>query len=96
MRLIDKLSPGRGDAVRPPNDPELGVTGVVRLPIAEGSAKIRSDLPAESELDAGWDVWTGTVPVSLGTGTPRAARPERALPTPALPAWLKGRQGGWQ
>ena len=41
LRLIDKLSPGRAEMVRPPDANELAATGVVRLPITEGSAKIR-------------------------------------------------------
>ena len=89
MRLIDKLSPGRAGMVRPPNDRELAVTGVVRLAITEGSAKVRSGAPTESDLDSTWNVWTGTVPVTMAAGTPVAGDSNAALPIPALPNWLR-------
>jgi len=88
MQLIDKLSPGRSSTVRPPNQQELAATGVVRLEIAEGSAKIRTSPPSEVEMDKGWTVWTGTVPIAPAAGTPITAAGESEAP--ALPAWLGG------
>ncbi len=70
LQLVDKLSPGRSLLVRPPDDKELAATGVVRLAIDEGAAKVRTGPPAEVEKDAGWQVWTGTVPVSVRAGAP--------------------------
>ena len=86
MQLIDKLSPGRSSTVRPPNQQELAATGVVRLEIAEGSAKIRTSPPSEVAIDKGWTAWTGTVPIAPVAGTPIAATGESGAP--ALPSWL--------
>lgn len=88
MRLIDKLSPGRSSAVRPPDPQELAATGVVRLAITEGSAKIRSSPPSEVAKDEGWTVWTGTIPLILLAGAPVAATGEPNAPEPELPSWL--------
>jgi uncharacterized protein len=41
LRLVDRLSPGRSELVRPPDAKELAATGVVRIKISEGAAKIR-------------------------------------------------------
>ncbi len=54
LRLVDKMSPGRGDVVRPPDGKDPAATGVVRLAIAEGA----------------WPAWAGTVPVALRAEAP--------------------------
>lgn len=89
LRLIDKLSPGRAGMVRPPSDNELAATGVVRLAIAEGSAKIRSAPPTETEQDRSWPVWAGTVPLSLRAEAPLPMDDATGLAAPKLPLWLK-------
>src|SRR5262245_23333885 len=40
--LIERMSPGRWTQVRPPNTRELRATMVLRLPITEASAKLRT------------------------------------------------------
>ena len=87
LALVDKLSPGRSSLVRPPDDGELAATAVVRLAIDEGSAKIRSEPPAEIDKDRPWTPWTGTVPLALRAGPLRPVAGDEA-PPPALPSWL--------
>jgi uncharacterized protein len=88
--LIDKLSPGRSAVVRPPDEKELGATGVVRLAITEGTAKIRSAPPAEVEKDASWEVWTGVAPLAVRVGPHQPTDETTTLPAPRLPDWLTG------
>ncbi|WP_096700977.1 pyridoxamine 5'-phosphate oxidase family protein [Magnetospirillum sp. 15-1] len=70
--LIEKLAPGRYPQVRPPSLKELAATRLLALPIAEGSAKVRSGPPVDDEDDMGWPVWAGVVPVRLERGKPIA------------------------
>lgn len=89
LRLVDKLSPGRSALVRPPDDKELAATGVVRLRVEEGAAKMRSGPPGEVDKDAGWEVWTGTVPVTTRAGAPVPAAGAAGHPPPPLRPWLE-------
>ncbi len=89
LRLVDRLSPGRSGLVRPPDDKELAATGVVRLRIDEGAAKVRSAPPVEVDKDAGWQGWTGVVPVAVRAGTPRPAESGTGHPPPPLWPWLR-------
>jgi hypothetical protein len=62
--FFDHLYPGRWDAVRPPTPAELRATLVVRLPLAEVSAKRRSGPPLDDEADYALPVWAGVAPVA--------------------------------
>ena len=95
FKLVDRLSPGRSNLVRPPDDKELGATGVVRIAIEEGAAKMRREPPAEVEKDAGWAVWAGVVPVAMRAGEPVAAGGGDAdgLSPPRLWPWLQEGNG---
>jgi nitroimidazol reductase NimA-like FMN-containing flavoprotein (pyridoxamine 5'-phosphate oxidase superfamily) len=68
--LVEHVAPGRWDSVRIPTDDEITRTLVLRLPITEGSAKIRTGPPIDDEADYGWPVWAGVVPLVLTAGTP--------------------------
>lgn len=68
--LVEHVVPGRYAGVRPPTDDEIAGTLVLRLPIDEGSAKIRSGPPIDDEADYAWPVWAGVVPLALQPGTP--------------------------
>ncbi len=66
LRVISEhLAPGRWDEVRAPNDQELKLTAVLRLEIAEASAKIRTGGPIDDEEDLTLPVWAGVLPCSL-------------------------------
>ncbi|HVC69061.1 MAG TPA: pyridoxamine 5'-phosphate oxidase family protein [Acidimicrobiales bacterium] len=68
--IVDHITPGRWDEARPPTKAELRKTAVLRMPIAEASAKIRSAGPADDLDDLGLPVWAGVVPVMSHFGQP--------------------------
>jgi nitroimidazol reductase NimA-like FMN-containing flavoprotein (pyridoxamine 5'-phosphate oxidase superfamily) len=63
--FTEHLIKGRWDEVRQPNSKELKATTVLRLPINEASAKIRSGDPIDDEEDMHLDVWAGVIPLQL-------------------------------
>lgn len=75
--LIEHVVGGRGADVRPPTDNELRATLVLRLPIAEASAKVRTGPPLDDEADYARPGWAGVLPLSLTPGLP--------VPDPRLP-----------
>ncbi len=68
--FTERLLPGRWADVRWPTRKELKATTVLKLPIAEGSAKVRTGPPIDDEPDYALDVWAGVVPLSLVKGEP--------------------------
>jgi len=68
--FLDHSMPGRFDDVRPPNREETLRTMVLRFPITEASAKIRTGLPIDDEEDYALDVWAGVLPLRLEAGKP--------------------------
>lgn len=71
--LVDKLSPARTKACRPPNDKELLATKVIAVPIVEASAKIRTGPPIDDAEDMSSPYWAGVLPMQLARGIPRTA-----------------------
>jgi len=63
--IVEHVAPGRWAQVRPPNERELKATMVLRLPIAEASAKLRTGGPLDDAEDLGWPCWAGHVPLQL-------------------------------
>jgi len=68
--IVDHVMAGRSETARPANDAEIRTTLVLRLPIAEGSAKVRAGGPIEEPSDLGLPVWAGVVPISIVEGPP--------------------------
>jgi hypothetical protein len=68
--LLDHLAEGRSTDARPPTDAELRATLVLRIPITEGSAKVRTGGPVDDADDLALPVWAGEVPMRLVAGTP--------------------------
>jgi uncharacterized protein len=68
--LTEHIVRGRWDDVRPPNAKELKGTTVLRLPINEASAKIRTGDPIDDENDYNSDVWAGVIPLQVVAGKP--------------------------
>lgn len=66
--IVDHVVPGRSQAARPSNDVELRATMVLRLPIEEGSAKVRTGGPIDDPDDLDLPVWSGVVPLRLTPG----------------------------
>ncbi len=61
---------GRWADVRWPTELELKATTVLKLPITEASAKIRTGDPVDDDEDYAMDVWAGVLPLKIQAGTP--------------------------
>ena len=68
--FTDHIIPGRWADVRWPTELELKATSVLKLPIEEASAKVRSGDPKDDAEDYAMDIWAGVLPLSLQPGTP--------------------------
>jgi uncharacterized protein len=68
--FTEKLVPGRWADVRWPTRKELKGTAALALPIAEGSAKVRTGPPLDDDEDYALDAWAGVVPMRLETLPP--------------------------
>lgn len=68
--LIGRFYPDRWDHIRPPSETEFAMVRVMKLPIAEASAKIRTGFPTPYPEDFGIPVWAGVIPVKTGLGEP--------------------------
>ncbi|MFT7651487.1 MAG: nitroimidazol reductase NimA-like FMN-containing flavoprotein [Limisphaerales bacterium] len=71
--FVRALVPGHENAVREPTRQELAATTVVRIPLDEMSAKIRSGDPIDDEGDLLSDVWAGVLPVRTTRDEPLPA-----------------------
>ena len=70
--FTNHIIPGRWPDVRWPTELELKATTVLRLPITEASAKIRTGDPIDDEEDYAMNTWAGVLPISLTPGQPIA------------------------
>ncbi|HLF83408.1 MAG TPA: pyridoxamine 5'-phosphate oxidase family protein [Blastocatellia bacterium] len=68
--FTDYVVPGRWEEVRPPTESEMRATLVLKLPLVEVSAKVRTGPPIDDEEDYGLSVWAGVVPLKLTAGAP--------------------------
>ncbi len=68
--FTEHIIPGRWADVRWPNELELKATSVLKLPISEASAKVRTGGPVDDEEDYAIGVWAGTLPLSVTPGAP--------------------------
>jgi len=76
--LVEHVCPGRSADARAPSPLELKQTLVVRVPIDEASAKLRTTPPADTEADQALPCWAGVIPLRLEPNTPKAAPDLRA------------------
>lgn len=98
--LLDHLVPGRSEDARPPVASELRSTLMLRFPLAEGSAKVRTGPPADDDEDMALPIWAGEIPVRL-VADPPVPDPELrgGVATPAYatdprrPGWVGGEIG---
>ena len=85
--FTNHIVPGRWDAVRPVRDAEVKATTVLKLPLKEMSAKIRTGPPKDEPEDYELPIWAGVLPLALKAGDPIA---DAKLPDEAvMPAILK-------
>jgi hypothetical protein len=68
--IVDHVAQGRWAQSRPPNRKEIKATSILRLPITEWSAKVRTGGPKDGAGDLELDVWAGVLPLSLVPGAP--------------------------
>ncbi len=71
--LVEHIVPGRGSDARKPTAAELRAIRVVRVPLDEASAKIRTGGPKDDPEDLPLPVWAGEVPFLTTVGTPISA-----------------------
>ena len=88
LRLLSEhILPGRWAESRQPNEKELKATFVMKLPIAEFSAKVRQGPPVDDEEDYAFPTWAGVIPLAMVPGKPvddPRLEPGRAVPRYAL------------
>ncbi|MEM7218382.1 MAG: pyridoxamine 5'-phosphate oxidase family protein [Pseudomonadota bacterium] len=63
--FMEGILPGRWDSLRTMTRKELNATTVLRMPIDEGAAKIRTGPPADDKKDYELPIWAGVVPFEL-------------------------------
>jgi uncharacterized protein len=68
--LSEHIIPGRWDDARQPNERELKATSVLRVPIEEFSAKVRTGPPIDDEEDYSFPTWAGVMPLQTTVGNP--------------------------
>jgi uncharacterized protein len=85
--FTEKLIPGRWEDARQPNEQELKATSILKLPLTEVSAKVRTGGVEDDAADYALSVWAGIIPLRLVAD--EAIRDERcdaSMPTPEYAA----------
>jgi uncharacterized protein len=86
--ISEHILPGRWADARQPNERELKQTSVLRLPIEEFSAKVRTGPPIDDEEDYSFPTWAGVVPLEMMAGTPM--NDPRLDPAREAPRYIQG------
>jgi uncharacterized protein len=68
--ITEHIVPGRWADARWPTELELKATSVLKLPIEEASAKIRTGGPVDDVEDYAMPIWAGVLPLHIMTGQP--------------------------
>jgi nitroimidazol reductase NimA-like FMN-containing flavoprotein (pyridoxamine 5'-phosphate oxidase superfamily) len=93
--LVEKLAPGRWQDARVPTEKELRATALLRIPLAEASAKLRSGPPIDDEADLELPVWAGVIGLHTVAGEPEAdALLAPSIPLPPYLAGMTAARGG--
>ncbi len=82
-QMIEKMMPGRWETLREMTAKELAATTVLRQPIEQASAKIRTGGPNDLAEDLDFPVWAGVLPLTTTTDAPIACehnQPEEKEP----------------
>ena len=85
--LSEHIIPGRWDDARQPNERELKATSVLRIPIDEFSAKVRTGPPIDDEEDYSFPTWAGVLPLEIRTGA--AIDDARLTPQTKVPDYVR-------
>ena len=70
--VVEHIVPGRSTDARRPTDSEMRATRIVRIPITEASAKIRTGGPNDDEEDMELPIWAGQIPLRTVADPPVA------------------------
>jgi uncharacterized protein len=90
LALSEHIVRGRWADVREPTEQEMVQTTVLKLPIEEASAKIRTGPPLDDEEDYALPIWAGVVPLKLVAGEPvKDPRLTADVPVPEYAAHYK-------
>src|SRR5216684_7963116 len=88
--FTEKILPGRWNDARQPNEKELKATSILRLPLNEVSAKVRTGAVEDDAEDRELPIWAGVIPLQLAAGAPiRDERCDPSIPTPTYAAHYK-------
>ncbi|MFH8370075.1 pyridoxamine 5'-phosphate oxidase family protein [Streptomyces sp. NPDC018031] len=87
--LVDHVVPGRAADSRPADAKELAATAVLRVDLAEVSAKIRTGGPNDEPEDLALPHWSGVLPVARSYGAPVPA--DDLAPGIPVPGYLTAR-----
>lgn len=68
--FTEHVIPGRWPEIRWPTELEMKATSVLKLPIEEASAKVRTGGPIDDEEDYSMNVWAGVLPLKLAMHDP--------------------------
>ncbi len=92
--LSEHILPGRWHDARPPNERELKATLVMRLPLEEFSAKVRTGPPIDDEEDYSFPTWAGVLPLEMVARPPIPdPRLDAKTPVPACAQAYRRRKG---
>lgn len=90
--IVDHVLPGRSAESRPTDDGEARATAVLRLPILEGSVKVRIGDAVDEPDDLDLPFWAGVVPLRIVAGEPVANADLTApVPPPGAARFSRGR-----
>lgn len=82
-KLVNHLVPDRAPELRKHTPQELNATLVVRIPIEEAAAKIRTGPPIDAEKDYESDIWAGVINVETELkDIERCPRLDKTIETP--------------
>jgi len=84
--LSEHILPGRWNDARQPNERELKATSLLRVPIEEFSAKVRTGPPIDDEEDYAFPTWAGVLPLEMKAGAP--IDDPRLNPQQTVPAYV--------
>jgi nitroimidazol reductase NimA-like FMN-containing flavoprotein (pyridoxamine 5'-phosphate oxidase superfamily) len=70
--LVEHILPGRTADARKPTEKELRSTMLLKMPIDESSAKVRTGWPLDDEEDLDLPIWAGVISSTTVWGTPVA------------------------
>jgi uncharacterized protein len=85
--LSEHILPDRWDDARQPDEKELKATSVLRVPIEEFSAKVRTGPAIDDEEDYSFPTWAGVVPLETVAGPP--IDDARLLPGKEVPEYAR-------